>query len=892
MPINNKHMYKIKLIKNWLMAGLILLVIGSCGQSGGDQKEVDPKVAKLKLPSGFEAEHLYSPGDKEQGSWVGMTFDDKHRLLTVDQYGAIYRLEIPEIGADSLTPSVEKLIIGNNGDDKIGMGYAQALLYAFNSLYVMVNHRANDDFDKSTGLYRLQDSNGDDQFDKITTIREFTGSPGEHGPHSMVVSPDGNSIYIVVGNHIDVPEMDHYRIPRVWENDNLIPEIKDPRGHANSRGAPGGWVAKIDPEGNEWELISVGYRNPFDVAFNEVGDLFTYDSDMEWDFGMPWYRPTRINHVTSGSEYGWRTGNMKWSPDYTDNLPAVLNIGQGSPTNVFYGSKANFPESYRNALYAFDWSFGIMYKINLEPEGGSYTATGEEFISGSPLPLTDGVIGPDGALYFMTGGRRLESDLYRVHYTGDLDDNDAGGLTEADLPEEHKIRRSLEAYHTGAQAGAIDFAWPYLSHNDRFVQYAARIAVEHQPLSEWQSKALSETDPRALPQAVIALARHADASQRNAMVEALMGPDYGALSEEDQMNLARAFEVVIARHGNPTGSVRDQLVGYLDAHFPGETNRVNRVLAKVMVALEAPTAVPKLLAMLEEAKDDPNFQRTLTASSDLIMRNPQYGLDIANMLANVPPAQQTYYATVLGGATAGWDEASYEKYFNWTNNAFQYKGGRSYVGFIDRARKMALSTVSESKFDYYDELSGGKRLSGSGNEIVETTVQPEGPGRRWTVEEAAPLVEDLKGRDLEKGKAMYAATLCISCHAMGGEGGVVGPDLTQLGTRFTPKDILEATINPSDVISDQYAAMVFVMGDKSSVVGRLLREDETTYYVSQNPFAPQMIKEIPKEQVTSTKESEVSVMLPGLINRLNEEELKDLVAYLVSGGNSNHEVYQ
>ena len=100
-------MYKNKIMKNWLMAGLILFVMGSCGQSDGDQKEVNPKVAKLKLPTGFEAEHLYSPGDNEQGSWVGMTFDDKNRLLTVDQYGAIYRLEVPAIGSDSLAPAVK-----------------------------------------------------------------------------------------------------------------------------------------------------------------------------------------------------------------------------------------------------------------------------------------------------------------------------------------------------------------------------------------------------------------------------------------------------------------------------------------------------------------------------------------------------------------------------------------------------------------------------------------------------------------------------------------------------------------------------------------------------------------------------------------------------------------
>jgi putative heme-binding domain-containing protein len=358
------------------------------------------------------------------------------------------------------------------------------------------------------------------------------------------------------------------------------------------------------------------------------------------------------------------------------------------------------------------------------------------------------------------------------------------------------------------------------------------------------------------------------------------------------MNLSRAFELVLARHGNPSGSTRNQLIVYLDDQFPAQSNRINRVMGNVLVKLEAPSAVPKLLALLETAEDDPNFQKTFTASSDLIMRNPQYGLDIANMLANVPPAQQTYYATTLGGAKAGWTDEYYEKYFSWTHDAFQYKGGRSYVGFIDRSRKMALATVPKSRFDYYNTLSGAELLTGSGNDVRASEIQPEGPGRRWTVEEAMPLMEDLHGRDLEKGKAMYDATLCISCHSMRGEGGAVGPDLTQLGTRFSARDILESTINPSDVISDQYEATVFYLDDESSVVGRLISEDDNAYYVSQNPFDPENLREIPKSKVTRTKYSDVSVMLPGLVNRLNEEELKDLMAYLISGGNPEHEVYQ
>jgi putative heme-binding domain-containing protein len=756
----------------------------------------------------------------------------------------------------------------------------------------MVNHNGNETFKESTGLYRIQDLDGDDQYETVTTIKLFTGQPGEHGPHSIKLSPDGKSLYMVAGNHVDVPEMDAYRLPRVWNEDNLFPEIKDPRGHANDRKAPGGWVANFSPDGSYFELISAGYRNPFDIAFNEAGDLFTYDSDMEWDFGMPWYRPTRICHVTSGSEYGWRTGNQKWSPLYPDNLPATINIGQGSPTNVMFGTGANFPEKYQKALYAFDWSFGIIYAFELKPNGATYEATAEEFISGSPLPLTDGVIGPDGAMYFMTGGRRLESDLYRVYYDGNVEEN-IKPLQVADLPAENKLRRELEEFHkVGASSEGLEKAWANLDHADRFVQYAARIALEHQPVDSWKVKALEEQNPVKLTQAMIAMARHTEKGAGTPMVQVLMGIDYSKLKEKEKQDLLRAFELILYRQGEPSATVKEQLVAYLDGNFPANNNNLDRELSKLLVYLDAPDGVSKTLALLDNAKDDPDYQKTFTSSSDLIMRNPQYGLDIANMLANVPPAQQTYLATVLGGAEAGWTPELHDKYFTWIQDAFKYKGGRSYVGFIDRARKMALTHVAKADFERYNELSGAAMLTSNGNDLAETNIQPEGPGKRWTVEEALPVVEVLNGRDLARGKAMYVATLCQSCHTMQGEGGVIGPDLSQLGTRFSAKDILNATINPSDEISEQYEATILELKTGGSVVGRLTNENDANYYVSQNPFAPDVIRTVGKTEVKSTKVSEVSTMLPGMINRLNDEELKDLMAYLISGGNPNHEVYQ
>ena len=143
--------------------------------------------------------------------------------------------------------------------------------------------------------------------------------------------------------------------------------------------------------------------------------------------GSPWYRPTRVCHVTSGSEFGWRSGTGKWPTYFPDSLPPALDVGPGSPTGVVFGTGARFPEKYQRALYILDWTFGTIYAVHLKPRGASYTATMEEFVSGTPLPVTDMVVGPDRAMYFTVGGRRAQSSLYRVTYQGALSTVNHGG---------------------------------------------------------------------------------------------------------------------------------------------------------------------------------------------------------------------------------------------------------------------------------------------------------------------------------------------------------------------------------------------------------------------------------------------------------------------------------
>lgn len=840
----------------------------------------DKKTDKIKLQAGFKVEHIYSPSDHNMGSWVAMTFDHKERLIVSDQFGALYRLTLKE----NESPDVEKLHIEG---DTIGVGTAHGLLYAFDGLYVVVNNWPNDNFPRKSGFYKLEDSDGNDQYDKIILLKELNGE-GEHGPHSIILSPDKKSLYLIAGNHTDLPEIDSYRLPNTWQHDNLYPFIKDPRGHAVDRKEPGGWIAKIDPENNHWELVSAGYRNPFDIAFNEAGDLFTYDADMEWDFGLPWYRPTRINHVTSGSEYGWRTGSAKWPDSFTDNLPAILNIGPGSPTNLVSLKDAAFPEKYQNTLLAFDWSFGIIHAIFLEPDGSTYTAKREEFLSGIPLPLTDGVIGPDGALYFMTGGRRLGSDLYKVTYTG----KDVKKNKTIAVNEDNSLRRKLEGLHTVSSPDQLDFIWENLDHPDRFVAYAARIALEQQPVTDWKEKAFLETNPKKAIQALIALIR-TDSSDPEIM-SVLNKLDFEALEQSDRLALLRAYELYFSRAGEPSIGDKTKFLFNYTTLFPLENDEENRQLAKLLVFLKDPTIVSKVLNYLDEDLGHPERAggTMVMNEEDLILRNPDYGLDLAKMLEKLPPLRQTYYRILLSESRSGWTNALRDRYYDWFKEGFKYQGGLSYIGFLDRARKTALENVPSKLKEHYDELSGKDLLSESGNSLEDVTF-PKGPGRSWKLEEAAGVFDgELANRNFERGRNMYRAALCDRCHTMRGEGVSLGPDLTQLGTRFSVRDILEAIIDPNASISDQYAFTQFQTKSGETIVGKIVNEDEKKVYIFQNPFTPDITVEINKTDIVSRTFSPVSMMLPGLINSMSEEEVKDLVAFLVAGGNPDHQAFK
>ncbi|MGI9177525.1 MAG: c-type cytochrome [Pirellulales bacterium] len=880
--------------------------------------DADPSDAAqpFHVPTGFAVERVFSVPRDELGSWVSLATDGQGRLIASDQ-GDKGLVRITPAPLDGSAPTrVERI--------PVPLTSAQGLLWAFDSLYVVCNGGPG------SGLYRVTDSDHDDMLDTVEKLRQFDGA-GEHGPHTILLSPDGERLFVICGNHTKPPFAvtnvtepqtmggirteqrrvtlaadGSSRLPANWDEDQIIPRMWDANGHAVGILAPGGFIVSTDRDGKTWELWSSGYRNPYDMAFHADGELFTYDADMEWDFGMPWYRPTRVNHATSGSELGWRSGSGKWPAAFPDSLPAVVDIGPGSPVGVAFGYGTAFPSRYQRALYVCDWTFGTIYAIHLAPDGASYQATKEEFVSRTPLPLTDLTVGRDGALYFAVGGRGGQSELYRVRYIGSEPTTPVDGREQAGASE-RKLRHSLEAYHHRLDdpAAAIEAALPQLSHSDRFIRYAARVALEHQPLDRWQDRALAIADPVGRITAAIAVARQAEPEAQSAIFAALDSIDPTSLDDAGRLDLARACELAIVRLGDPPDDVKARIAERISPIFPTGSYELDRELASLLVAVRAPGIVSRLVSLLGSSSTGsgnavappttslaretvaPQAAHNLAPDEDelrrLLERNADYGAAVRATLENRSDLLQIHYAYALRTVTEkeSWSEADRKAYLAWFARARAWAGGNSFQKFLTNMELDSLAGLSDTE-KLALEATGIRAAY-----VPPPLPKPQGPGRTWTVDAVLAAAEHGLApgtRDFANGRTAFAAARCIVCHRFGGDGGATGPDLTQAAGRFQVKDLIEAIVEPSRVVSDQYRASIVQTSDGRVVTGRIVAESPEKIVVVTDPESATACVEIERSAIDEIVSSPTSLMPAGLLDQLNENETLDLIAYVLSRG--------
>ena len=791
---------------------------------------------QFSIPKGFEVELLYDVPSETQGSWVSLTVDPKGRLIACDQYGGLFRIDVSGPKA-----KVEKLSIDFTG--------AQGLLCAFGSLYANVNHKGG-----ISGVWRLTDTDGDDQYDKKEHILPLNGG-SEHGPHAMILTPDGKRILMCAGNNTDLPtDIARSRVPQVWDEDHLLGRMPDARGHNANRMSPGGFILSMDQHGKDIEVIATGFRNQYDIALNRDGELFTYDADMEWDVGTPWYRPTRINHVISGAEFGWRNGTGKWPAYYPDSFGSAVDIGAGSPTGICFGYGTKFPKKYQDALFICDWSYGNIHAVHLTPDGSSYTGTHETFATAAPLPVTDLAVHPDGMLYFTIGGRRTQSGLYRIRYVGteyEAELSEEGG--EAKL---RATRHKLEDLHTGPPHNdKLPMILKHLGHSDRGIRFAARIALEHLPVEGWREEVVKQQNPQARILGVVALARHGKPADKQAALSALTSLKWNQLSDGERIDLLRAYGLIGIRLGRIAGEEAAPIVKQIGKAFPSGDNRVDRELAQVLVYLEVPGAVARIVKQMQQSPSQEN---------------------------------QIHYAMTLREAEKGWNPKLHRAYFAWFNDIGSARGGMSFGGFIGNIRKAALERVPKPMQEKLADV-----LNPPQKPEEEANAKPRKLVQQWKVDDLLESVTDSAHvPDFQQGKQIFAAAQCYKCHRMGVQGGILGPDLTGAGGRFNPKDLLVSMIEPNKVISDQYAATQFLTDDGNIVVGRIVNMNQDQLKIMTNMLDPSSLTVLKRGSVEEAVPAQNSMMPAGLLDTFTKKEIADLVAYLRAGGREGHPIYQ
>lgn len=787
---------------------------------------------------------------RELGSWVSLAADPQGRLYSSAQGGGLYRITPAKQLGDAT--SIERV--------PVELGGAHGMLWFRNCLYAVVNGGQD-------GFYRLTDTDGDDMLDHVELLRALDGS-GEHGPHSVVVAPDGENLLVLCGNMTKLTELASSRVPTNWQEERVVPRLEDARGFWGGYSPPGGCLYQVDPDGKRWELICCGFRNPFDLVVLPNGQVVVYDADMEWDMGLPWYRPTRYLAGQSGVDYGWRKGSAKWATDYPEAPPALQDIGPGSPTGMAYVPGA------KGGIIGLDWTFGTAY------------FEGKPWNYGAPFPVADITFSKrtDGGVFVVTGGRGLPSRLLRLipgrasgeYELGDQEAQRVAKWGSAVAWPATEVRTAQQILDAGA-VGSDRLAFRGKQPAPKPDWVTARIALER--LSSDRIRATVLAVDAALPDrafaGLLALSRQGSAADLQPILDALGQFSFAPLNHSQRIAWLRIHAVALLRQGPVSDAQRAAVAARLLPLFPANNERQDQDLCELLAYVDAPGLLAKAVPLLTPLKPSEP-----PAWAELATRNASYGGVIDKMMANMTPMGQLAIANALRMVDHDWTIEQRRTQFTFLGEARGRSGGASYDGYVLKLIDLAWQTCSEDEKRALEFLVG--RVRAPKKQFA--SKPPKGPGKNWQMSDIAELVDGgFDGRRVKSGRNLFHAVGCASCHYFKGAGGFGGPDLTSLKNKFRAEDLLEAMIDPNKVISDQYSGQVLTKKDGTALFGVVHKtwDGDMEVYEVIPAVADAKPVRIPIEEVAQVAPSPQSPMPAGLLNRLSADEIRDLVAFLL-----------
>jgi len=282
-------------------------------------------------------------------------------------------------------------------------------------------------------LTRVRDTNGDDVADEYIRVYTDLGNL-EHGLHGLNFGPDGR-LYMSKGNSkgltvlpdrlapasfrelwgIEVPPGTPEPQPVAFTSATYQKNYQNPR---DDWGVTGG-ILRCNDDGSNLEIISRGFRNPWDISFDERFDWFGTDNDQTMG--------DKIFTPFFGSHFGW---GHPWSYDWKgdDHLPTAPSSGplfEGSGAGVIHCAIPGYPDKYNNVFFISDWLNReiLIYRSKWDGAWRKPDRPELEILAhaggGRTMPLSKGrsfdpvdiEMGPDGAIWITSWGRQ-----YGAHY--------------------------------------------------------------------------------------------------------------------------------------------------------------------------------------------------------------------------------------------------------------------------------------------------------------------------------------------------------------------------------------------------------------------------------------------------------------------------------------------
>ena len=575
--------------------------------------------------------------------------------------------------------------------------------------------------------------------------------------------------------------------------------------------------------------------------------------------GSPWYRPTEVKHLIPGGDFGWRAVTGSWPPyfpDHPDNTPATLTIGKGSPTGVKFGTNSNFPPEYKKALFILDWSYGRIIAVHMTPRGASYACRGETFVKGRPLNVTDLDFGQDGAMYFVTGGRKTQAGAVSrpLRWAGREEKPRPAAQQIARREHARESRRTLTMAALGYRADLDVNLAPVGRAPIRLFEAAARFALEHHAIGRMAAACVDRGKPGHRRQRAIG----AGAQRGQAMLpQSVVGGAESQISLDETPGDAescwrcRPIRCALANIGVWPKDV--------------DTERIDRA-AGCVCARTGPVACQSAAQL----SCSPNWRRLKTVARVMPL-----------LAAAGNQREQFHYLFALRNVREGWTLEDRQAYFGVLNQTRDYLGGAGLRGFVQKIRAEAMATLNDQEKTALQSIL---------NANPETTAPPPAVRplvKKWTLEELAGALSGSKPRNVARGREMFLAALCHRCHRVGLTGTLVGPDLTAASRRYSRRDLLDAILSPSKVIPDNYRSVIVETADGKVHTGRVIPSGDfrsPTLRLATNPDAPHDVVEINKIDIVQQQRSRVSWMPERLLDTLHADEILDLVAFIEAGG--------